>query len=299
MEDLDNREFCLQDSKGFLKTYSSGAIIDEVQRTPELLSYIQTKVDKNQKKGQFILTGSNQFLLEEKLTQSLAGRVSLLRLLPLSMKELSAHKELKSLSHLIFTGFYPQLHREEIRTSHWFDNYIDTYVNKDVRLIKNISNLGQFNTLLKMLAGRVGQLVNFQSLANDCGLSQNTAKSWISLLESSFIIRKLSPYYKNFNKRLIKSPKIFFYDTGLLCRLLSIKKPEEINTHFLKGALFENFIFMELEKHFFKLGEKPSIYFWRDKRGFEIDFLIKEKSLKIIEAKSGQTGVRPISWTGV
>ena len=162
-------------------------------------------------------------------------------------------------------------------------------MNKDVRLIKNISNLGQFNTLLKMLAGRVGQLVNFQSLANDCGLSQNTAKSWISLLESSFIIRKLSPYYKNFNKRLIKSPKIFFYDTGLLCRLLSIKKPEEINTHFLKGALFENFIFMELEKHFFNLGEKPSIYFWRDKRGFEIDFLIKEKSLKIIEAKSGQT----------
>lgn len=289
MEDLDNREFCLQDPKGFLKTYSSGAIIDEVQRTPELLSYIQTKVDKDRKKGQFILTGSNQFLLEEKLSQSLAGRISLLRLLPLSMKELSAHKELKNLFHLIFTGFYPQLHGEEIRTSRWFDNYIDTYVNKDVRLIKNISNLGQFNTLLKMLAGRVGQLVNFQSLANDCGLSQNTVKSWISLLESGFIIRKLPPYYKNFNKRLIKSSKIFFYDTGLLCRLLSIKKPEEINTHFLKGALFENFIFMELEKHFFNLGEKPSIYFWRDKRGVEIDFLIKEKFLKIIEAKSGQT----------
>ena len=288
MEDLDNREFCLQDPKGFLKTYSS-AVIDEVQRTPQLLSYIQTKVDKDKKKGQFILTGSNQFLLEEKLTQSLAGRVSLLRLLPLSMKELSSHKDLKNLYHLIFKGFYPQLHTEDIKASHWFDNYIDTYVNKDVRLIKNISNLGQFNTFLKMLAGRVGQPVNFQSLANDCGLSQNTAKSWLSLLESSFIIKKLLPYYKNFNKRLIKSSKIFFYDTGLLCRLLSIKKPEEIRTHYLKGALFENFIFMELEKHFFNLGEKPSIYFWRDKRGFEIDFLIEGKPVKVIEVKSGQT----------
>ena len=289
MEDLDNREFCLQDPKGFLKTYSSGTIIDEVQRTPHLLSYIQTKVDRDRKKGQFILTGSNQFLLEEKLTQSLAGRVSLLRLLPLSMKELGSRKELKNLNHLIFKGFYPQLHTEDMKASHWFDNYIDTYVNKDVRLIKNISNLGQFNTFLKMLAGRVGQLVNFQSLANDCGLSQNTAKSWLSLLESSFIIKRLPPYYKNFNKRLIKAPKIFFYDTGLLCRLLSIKKPVEINTHSLKGFLFENFIFMELEKYFFNLGEKPSIYFWRDKRGFEIDFLIEGKVLKVIEAKSGRT----------
>ena len=289
MEDLDNREFCLQDPKGFLKTYSSGVIIDEVQRTPQILSYIQTKVDKERKKGQFILTGSNQFLLEEKLTQSLAGRVSLLRLLPLSMKELSSRKELKNLYYLIFKGFYPQLHTEEIRTRHWFDNYIDTYVNKDIRLIKNISNLGQFNTLLKMLAGRVGQIINFQSLANDCGLSQNTVKSWMSLLESSFIIKKLPPYYKNFNKRIIKSSKIFFYDTGLLCRLLSIKNQEEIKIHSLKGALFENFIFTELEKHFFNLGEKPSIYFWRDRRGFEIDFLIEGKPLKIIEAKSGQT----------
>ena len=289
MEDLDNREFALQDPQGFLRTYSSGAIIDEVQRTPELLSYIQTRVDEERKRGQFILTGSNQFLLEEKLTQSLAGRVSLLRLLPLSIKELNSYGDFKQLNRLIFRGFYPQLYIEDIRVKHWFDNYIDTYVNKDVRLIKNISNLGQFNTLLKMLAGRVGQIVNFQSLANDCGLSQNTVKSWISLLESSFIIKKLPPYYKNFNKRLIKSPKIFFYDTGLLCRLLSIKKPEEINTHFLKGALFENFVFAELEKHFFNLGEKPLIYFWRDKQGYEIDFLIEEKPLKIIEAKSGQT----------
>ena len=155
--------------------------------------------------------------------------------------------------------------------------------------IKNISNLGQFNTLLKMLAGRVGQLVNLQSLANDCGISQNTIKAWLSILESSFIIKKLPPYHKNFNKRLVKSSKIFFYDTGLLCRLLSIKKPEELNMHFLKGALFENFVFIELEKHFFNLGEKSPIYFWRNQGGYEIDFLIGGNPLKIIEAKSGQT----------
>ena len=288
MEDLDNRESCLKDPRGFLQTHSSGAIIDEVQRVPHLLSYLQTKVDEDKKKGQFILTGSNQFLLEEKLTQSLAGRVSLLRLLPFSLKELPSQKK-QDLSQLIFTGFYPQLHTEKIRVSHWQDNYIDSYVNKDVRLIKNISNLNQFNTFLKMLAGRVGQLVNFQSLSNDCGLSQNTAKSWLSLLESGFIVKKLEPYYKNFNKRLIKSPKIFFYDTGLLCRLLSIKSPSEINHHALKGFLFENFIFIELLKHFFNQGEKPPLYFWRDKTGFEIDFLIEGKILKLIETKAGQT----------
>ena len=288
MEDLDNRDFSLKDPRGFLQTYSSGTIIDEVQRVPHLLSYLQTKVDKDKKKGQFILTGSNQFLLEEKLTQSLAGRVSLLRLLPLSLKELPSQKK-QDLSKLLLTGFYPQLHTEKIKVSHWQDNYIDSYVNKDVRLIKNISNLDQFNTFLKMIAGRVGQLVNFQSLANDCGLSQNTAKSWMSVLESGFIIKKLAPYYKNFNKRLIKSPKIFFYDTGLLCRLLSIKNPSEINTHALKGFIFENFIFIELLKHFFNQGEKAPVYFWRDKKGFEIDFLIEGKVLKLIEVKSGQT----------
>ena len=289
MEDLNNREFALQDPKGFLETYSKGTIIDEAQRTPNLLSYIQTKVDREQKKGQFILTGSSQFLLEEKITQSLAGRVSLLRLLPLSLKELRPYNKIKNSNKVIFKGFYPQLHTENIRTSRWFSNYTETYVNKDVRLIKNVSNLSQFNTFLKMCAARTGQLINLQSLANDCGIAQNTVKSWLSLLESSFIIKKLPPYYKNFNKRLTKSSKIFFYDTGLLCYLLSIKSPEEINTHSLKGALFENLIFMEIEKHFFNSGEMPPVYFWRNQQGHEIDFLIDEKILKAIEVKSGQT----------
>ena len=288
MEDIDNRDFAYADPKGFLASYSSNVILDEVQRTPHLLSYIQTVVDKEKIKGQFILTGSNQFLLEEKLTQSLAGRVSILRLLPLSIKELQQQHDI-NLNTLLYTGLYPQLHIESIRPRQWFNNYIETYVNKDVRMIKNIGNLSQFNTFLKMLAGRVGQIINLQSLSNDCGISQNTVKSWISILESSFIIKRLPPYYKNFNKRLIKSSKIFFYDTGLLCRLLSIKKPEEIITYPLKGAIFENLIFTEIEKHFFNLGEKPPIYFWRDRKGHEIGFLIDGRTLKIIEVKAGQT----------
>lgn len=292
MEDPDNREFALKDPKGFLKTYNVEIIIDEVQRTPQLLSYIQTQVDRNRKKGQFILTGSSQFLLEEKITQSLAGRVSLLRLLPLSLNELSAYNIIENPNKIIFKGFYPQLHSEDIRTKRWFSNYTDTYINKDIRLIKNVSSLSLFHSFLKMCAARTGQLVNLQSLANDCGISQNTAKSWLSLLESSFIIKKLSPYYKNFNKRLMKSPKIFFYDTGLLCHLLSIKMPEEIATHALKGALFENLVFTEIEKHFFNSGETPPVYFWQDRQGREIDFLIDKNPLKIVEVKSGQTLTR-------
>ena len=289
LEDLDNRQFAQTDPRGFLDSYKKGAIIDEAQRCPDLLSYIQTHVDQNKKKGQFIITGSNQFLLEEKITQSLAGRVSLLRLLPLSLQELKQAKKTTPLNEMIFKGFYPQLHAENIKISAFFNNYIETYVSKDVRLIKNISNLSSFNTFIKLCANRTGQLLNLQSLANDCGITQNTVKSWISILESSFILRRVYPYYKNFNKRLVKSPKIYFYDTGLLCSLLSIKKVEDLAFHALKGFIFENLIFSEIEKYFFNQGEKAPLYFWRDKTGHEIDFLIEGKNLKIIEVKSSQT----------
>ena len=290
MEDLDKRQFALQDPRGFLDTFKSGAVIDEVQRVPELLSYIQTKVDRERKKGRFILTGSNQFLLEEKITQSLAGRVSLLRLLPLSLQELAPYGKTENLFEVIFKGFYPKLYGENIRPARWLDNYRDTYINKEVRLVRNIGNSSQFNVFLKMCAGRVGQLINLQSLANDCGVVQNTIKSWLSVLESGFIIKKLSPYYRNFNKRLTKASKIYFYDTGLLCRLLSIRTPGEIATHSLKGPLFENLVFAEMEKHFFNQGLLPPLYFWRDKQGREIDFLIDEKPLlKTVEVKAGQT----------
>ena len=289
LEDLDNRKFALEDPRGFLNTYKQGAIIDEAQRCPELLSYIQTQADQHKKKGQYIITGSNQFLLEEKVTQSLAGRVSLLRLLPLSLQELKQIKKTPTLNEMIFKGCYPQLYAEKMKVSLFFNNYIDTYVNKDVRLIKNISNLSMFNTFLKLCANRTGQLLNLQSLANDCGITQNTVKSWISILENSFILKRIYPYYKNFNKRLVKTPKIYFYDTGLLCRLLSIKKAQDLAVHSLKGFIFESFIFSEIEKHFFNQGEKAPLYFWRDKSGYEIDFLIEQKHLKIIEVKAGQT----------
>ena len=289
LEDLDNRQFAQTDPRGFLDSYKKGAIIDEAQRCPDLLSYIQTHVDRDKKKGQFIITGSNQFLLEEKITQSLAGRVSLLRLLPLSFQELKQAKKTTPLDKLIFKGFYPQLHAENIKISAFFNNYIETYVSKDVRLIKNISNLSSFNTFIKLCANRTGQLLNLQSLANDCGITQNTVKSWISILESSFILRRIYPYYENFNKRLVKSPKIYFYDTGLLCNLLSIKKVEDLAFHALKSFIFENLIFSEIEKYFFNQGEKAPLYFWRDKTGHEIDFLIEGKNLKIIEVKSSQT----------
>ncbi|MBC6415102.1 MAG: ATP-binding protein [Bdellovibrionales bacterium] len=289
LEDLDNREFASTDPRGFLNTYSQGAIIDEAQRCPELLSYIQTLVDHKKQKGQFILTGSNQFLLEEKITQSLAGRVALLRLLPLSLQELKQAKKTIPVDDMIFRGFYPQLYSEDINTKRFFNNYIESYVNKDVRLIKNISNLSLFTTFLKLCANRTGQLLNLQSLANDCGITQNTVKSWISILENSFILKRIYPYYKNFNKSLVKTPKVYFYDTGLLCRLLSLQKIQDLVFHPLKGFLFENFIFTEIEKYFFNQGEKAPLYFWRDRKGYEIDFLIEERKLKAIEVKAGQT----------
>ena len=289
LEDIDNRQFAIKDPRGFLSAYNKGAIIDEAQRCPELLSYIQTQVDHKKQKGQFIITGSNQFLLEEKITQSLAGRVALLRLLPLSLQELKGAKKTIPLNDMIFKGLYPQLYSENIKINQFFNNYIETYVNKDVRLIKNISNLSLFNVFLKLCANRAGQLLNLQSLANDCGITQNTVKSWISILENSFILKRVYPYYKNFNKRLVRAPKIYFYDTGLLCRLLSLKTAQDLAVHALKGFIFENFVFTEIEKHFFNRGEKAPLYFWRDKAGNEIDFLIEERKLKAIEVKAGQT----------
>ncbi len=289
LEDLENRDFASQDPRGFLSSYKAGVIIDEAQRVPALLSYIQTEVDQNKKKGWCILTGSNQFLLDEKISQSLAGRVSILRLLPLSFEELKPQYKFQTIEDVIFKGGYPQLFVENLRENRWFNNYVETYVHKDIRLIKNISNLSQFNVFLKMCAARVGQTVNLQSLSNDCGLSQNTVKSWLSLLESSFIAKRIAPYYKNFNKRLVKSPKIFFYDTGLLCWLLSVRRASDITLHPLKGALFENWVFSELQKYFFNRGQPAPVYFWRNKTGYEVDFLIDNRVLKAIEVKASKT----------
>ena len=289
LENLDARNFAENDPNNFIKTYSDGAIIDEVQRVPSLLSYLQTEVDKQHNPGRFILTGSNQYMLQEKITQSLAGRVSILRLLPLSISELHRIGKKFSLNEIMFKGLYPKLYSENIRIKNWYDNYIETYVDKDVRLIKNIENLSQFNLFLKMLAARVGQLVNLASIGNDCGVAQNTIKSWISILESSFIIKLLYPHFKNYNKRLVKTPKIYFLDTGLLCRLLGITNNNELATHTLRGGIFESFIFSEIEKKYYNAGEKSQLYFWRDKNGHEIDFLIDAQQIKLVEVKSSAT----------
>lgn len=232
LEDLDTRTYAQEDPRDFLLYYSNGAIIDEIQRVPTLFSYIQTHVDKTNKVGQFILTGSQNFLLLEKITQSLAGRVALLKLLPLDLNELQkADFALESiqLEKLLFKGFYPKIHASNLSSTIWYSNYIQTYLERDVRTIKNIHDLSQFQLFLKMCAHRAGQLLNLSELGNECGINHNTVQGWLSILEASFIVYRLCPYYVNFNKRLTKMPKLYFYDTGLLCNLLNIQEASQIS----------------------------------------------------------------------
>ncbi len=291
LEDIDTREFALRDPRGFLSTYSAGVIIDEVQRAPSLFSYIQSEVDKKGKAGQFILTGSQNFLLLEGISQTLAGRVAILRLLPFSLGELKeAGYKLANPDEYIFTGFYPRIYDKKISPVEWYHNYIQTYVERDVRLVKNITDLHVFQKFVKLCAGRVGQILNLSSLGIDCGITHNTAKAWLSLLEASYIIFLLTPYYKNFNKRLVKMPKIFFYDTGLACSLLGIQNKTQLMSHYLRGSLFESFILSEIIKYKFNRGQEHDCYYWRDKTGNEIDCIteIGGSALKV-EIKSAKT----------
>ena len=291
LEDLDTREFASHDPKGFLATYNKGAVIDEIQRVPELFSYIQTVVDQKNKAGQFILTGSQNFLLQENLSQTLAGRTAILKLLPLSLNELKRSSYvLKESEEYIFKGFYPRIYDKKIHPSDWYPSYIQTYIERDVRLMKNITDLGAFQKFLKLCAGRTGQILNLSSLGNDCGISHNTAKAWLSVLESSYIIFLLKPYYKNFNKRLVKMPKLYFYDTGMASSLLGIQNKNQLKAHYLKGGLFESFVLAEIMKEQFNRGEEPRLYYWRDKTGNEIDGVLELfQSLMRIEIKAGKT----------
>jgi len=287
LEDPDMREFALSDPRSFLEKYSDGCILDEVQKVPELFSYLQTFVDQDKKLGKFILSGSQNFLLNENISQSLAGRVGILRLSTFSIEEINV-----SLQDNMFRGGYPPLYdlKRNLEPKDWFWNYIETYLERDVRNIINVSNLRTFQTFLKICAGRVGQVINYSNIANDCGITQNTVKSWLSLLESSYIIFFLPPYYKNFKKRLTKSPKIYFYDTGLLSYLLGIRSKDQIDIHFAKGHIFESFVFSEIMKFFYNRGIRPDIYFFRDKNGNEVDGIL-EYNTKIypIEIKAGKT----------
>ena len=293
LEDLDIRAQANEDPRKFLTINSNeyGLIIDEVQHVPNLLSYIQTVVDNQQKPGFFILTGSQNILVNQAVTQSLAGRNAIITLLPLSISELkNANLMPDKLEKAIFKGCYPKIYATDVPVKMLYNNYISSYVERDVRQIKNILNLSTFQKFLAICAGRVGQLLNLSSLANDCGIDQKTAKAWLSLLESTYIIFLLYPYYKNFGKRLTNMPKLYFVDTGIACNLLNIKNEEDIENHFAKGGLAESLIISDLFKQFYNSLEKPAIYFWRDYQGNEIDCLIeKSADLYPIEIKSGHT----------
>jgi predicted AAA+ superfamily ATPase len=291
LENMDTRQFALDDPRGFLQTYVNGAIFDEIQRTPQLFSYLQEFLDNTNKKGCFILTGSNNFLLQQSITQSLAGRVGYLTLLPFSLKELASINALPDSDlSLMKNGFYPPIYDQQIPPNDWCPNYIKTYIERDVRQIKNISDLIVFERFMKILAARTGQEFNASALALDTGVDVKTIQSWIGILESSYIIYLLKPHYKNFNKTIVKRPKIYFYDTALVCSLIGILNEEQLDLNPAKGAIFENMVINEFVKNCTNQGVEINLFYWRDKTGHEIDLIIDEyPELLPIEIKSGKT----------
>jgi predicted AAA+ superfamily ATPase len=288
LENPDIRRFAMDDPRGFLSNYSRGAVLDEVQRVPEIFSYLQQVLDEQKSNGMFILTGSNNFLLQESISQSLAGRVGYLFLLPLSLSEIGDRKI--EANEIIFNGCYPALYNNTTDATKFHANYIRTYVERDVRLIKNITDLYAFERFLRLCAGRIGQLLNMSSLAIEIGIDAKTISSWIGVLEASFIIFRLQPYHINFNKRVVKMPKLYFYDTGLAVALLGIEKSEYLALHSSRGSLFENLVIVDLLKSRYNSGKSNNLFFWRDSTGNEIDILIDKGISRLpVEVKSGQT----------
>lgn len=291
LEDIDVRNYAIEDPRGFLANYPDKTIIDEAQRAPELFSYIQTYTDKKGKEGMYILAGSHNFLLMEKINQSLAGRTAVMTLLPFSHAEMKAGSILPhSVNEEIFKGGYPRLYDKNIHPVDYYPFYIQTYVERDVRLMKNIGDLSKFIRFIKLCAGRIGQLLNISSISNECGIAVSTATAWISVLEASYICYLLKPDFNNFAKRLVKTPKLYFYDTGLACSLLDIRDAGQVATHYLRGGLFENMVINEFVKRAYNRGELPNLTFWRDSTGNEID-LIEYRAGKpyAYEIKSGAT----------
>ena len=290
LEDPDTMIFAREDPRSFLSD-GKQMIIDEIQRVPELFSYIQTITDQQKSNGQFIISGSQSFLLNERISQSLAGRVAILHLLPFSHAEIqNSGTRFTNFHDLIFKGFYPRLYDHDIAPLDFFPNYIQTYVERDVRLLQNIQDLSQFIRFLKLCAGRTGQLLNLSSLANDAGISVNTAKAWVSVLEASYVVFLLRPHHMNFNKRIVKMPKLYFYDTGLACSLLDLQSAEQLKSHYLLGGLFEAFVLSEFIKYRFHRGLRNNCYFWRDHKGKEIDCLMDHGSqMTPVEIKAAGT----------
>lgn len=291
LEDISIREFAQNDPKGFLDTYKKGVIIDEIQYVPDLFSYLQVYSDKSQINGEYLITGSQHFLMSEKISQSLAGRVALFNLLPFSITELKKGNYIfESWEEYLLFGSYPRKWTNDIDAFDFYESYIRTYVERDVRMLKNIMNLDIFQKFIKLIAGRTGQLFNQNSLGNELGVDNKTVNSWMTLLEASFIAFRLPPYHNNFNKRIIKTPKVYFYDTGLLAYLLGVRNAQDLEIHFAKGQLFENFILIEKLKQTWNNKTHEKYYFWRDSSGNEVDILI-ERGLKLtaVEIKSAKT----------
>ena len=291
LEDPDTRLLAETDPRGLLSLYPDGLILDEAQRAPRLFSYLQGFVDNQPVPGKYLLTGSQQFGLLSGITQSLAGRVGMVQLLPFSMDELASVGKLPNdADALMLRGMYPPLYDRDLVPADWFAAYINTYVERDVRQLVNVRDLSTFQRFVRMCAARTGQLLNLSSLAADCGITHNTAAAWISVLEASYIIFLLRPHFANFNKRLVKSPKLYFLDTGLSAWLLGIREKEQLAFHAQRGALFENLVITEYLKGRFNRGRQADVYFWRDSKGLEVDLLLDDGiSQTPVEIKSAQT----------
>lgn len=287
LENPDTRNFALEDPRGFLAQYSSGAILDEAQRAPQLFSYLQQVLDESSDTGRFIITGSNNFLLQESISQSLAGRIAYLYLLPFSISELIIDSDLDG---TLLKGFYPPIYDQPVDRRKWHANYIRTYIERDVRQIRNITDLNTFERFLRLCAGRIGQLLNMSSLSVETGVDSKTIASWFGVLESSFITLRLQPHHANFNKRVVKMPKLYFYDTGVACALLGIENEQQLLTHYARGSIFENLVITEIIKQRFNKGLNHNLFFWRDNVGHEVDIIAETKGrLFPVEIKSGQT----------
>ena len=289
-EDPDIRMAVETDPRSFLHNLPEGAILDEIQRLPLLLSYIQGIVDKTNLPGMFIITGSHQPELHQTISQSLAGRTSVLTLLPFSIKEINEYEKEISPYELIHKGTYPRVHEENLEPNRFYNGYLQTYVERDVRALINLKDLRTFQQFLLLLAGRIGQVINFTSLSNDIGVSSTTIKNWLSVLKASFVVFELPPYFENIGKRVIKSPKLYFSDTGLVSYLLGIESSFQAERDPLRGGLYENLIILEVLKHFHNSGKRPDIYFYRDTHGNEVDLIIRKgRRLIPLEIKSAAT----------
>lgn len=290
LEDPDLREFAIDDARGFLNNFGTPLIIDEAQYAPKLFSYIQTRIDSEGQTGMYILSGSHNFLLMESISQSLAGRTAILKMAPFSISELTHADLLPELNEWLFTGGFPRIYDKQINPVDFFPSYFQTYIERDVRLLRNINDLSHFVRFVKLCAARIGQLLNINALANECEVSVQTINSWLSVLETSYVIYLLKPYHNNFNKRLVKSPKLYFCDTGLAASLLGMENARQMDTHYLRGELFENMVIMEFIKQEYAQGREPNISFWRDSNQNEIDLLVERGlDLQAYEIKSSAT----------